>query len=158
MFSSSINEEVRGIEEDIESVKDKIDDPMICEKVRQFVYAPKEIQEMFKMDSGVYAPEAKERALIYVTFSAAEKQNLITVILRSGDEPSLSRTQMHRVARAHRAHAAYQAQKASADDSDDDDGPQDEDAWLYEDIKVLAFLYSRLRDKEMVLAIIFEVC
>jgi Domain of unknown function in PX-proteins (DUF3818) len=53
MFTSSLNEEVKSLEEDIEAVKDKVDDPVICEKVRQFVYGPKEIQAMYKSDAGI---------------------------------------------------------------------------------------------------------
>ena len=53
MFTSSLNEEVKSLEEDIEAVKEKVDDPVICEKVRQFVYAPKEIQATYKSDSGI---------------------------------------------------------------------------------------------------------
>jgi hypothetical protein len=53
MFTSSLNEEVKSLEEDIEAVKEKVDDPVICEKIRQFVYAPKEIQTMYKSDSGI---------------------------------------------------------------------------------------------------------
>lgn len=56
MFTSSLNEEVKSLEEDIEAVKDKIDDPVICAKVRQFVYAPKEIQAIYKSDSGKVIP------------------------------------------------------------------------------------------------------
>ena len=52
MFTSSLNEEVKSIEDDIEAVKDKVDDPVICEKVRQFVYAPREIQAIYKNDAG----------------------------------------------------------------------------------------------------------
>ena len=52
MFTSSLNEEVKTIEEDIEAVKDKVDDPVICEKVRQYVYAPREIQAIYKNDAG----------------------------------------------------------------------------------------------------------
>lgn len=79
------------------------------------------------------------------------------VILRSGEQPALSRPQMHRVARAHKAHAQYLKHRESLADSDDDDGPQNEDAWLLEDLKVLAFLYTRLRDREMLIDLIFEV-
>jgi hypothetical protein len=43
-------------------------------------------------------------------------------------------------------------------DSDDDDGPQNEDAWLFEDLSILTKLYSRLRDKEQLISLIFEVC
>jgi Domain of unknown function in PX-proteins (DUF3818) len=52
MFTSSLTEEVKALEEDIEAVKDKVDDPVMCEKIRQFVYAPREIQDMFKTDAG----------------------------------------------------------------------------------------------------------
>jgi Domain of unknown function in PX-proteins (DUF3818) len=52
MFTSSLVEEVKSLEEEIESVKDKVDDPVMCAKIRQFVYAPREIQAMFKDDAG----------------------------------------------------------------------------------------------------------
>jgi hypothetical protein len=54
MFTSSLSEEVKALEEDIEAVKDKVDDPVMCEKIRQFVYAPREIQDMFKADAGQF--------------------------------------------------------------------------------------------------------
>lgn len=53
MFTSSLNEEVKSLEDDIEAVKEKVDDPVICEKVRQFVYAPKETQAIYKSESGI---------------------------------------------------------------------------------------------------------
>lgn len=64
---------------------------------------------------------------------------------------------MHRVARAHRAHAIYVKQREQMADSDDDHGPDDDDAWLYEDLIILAKLYSQLRDKEQIIELIFEV-
>jgi hypothetical protein len=82
--------------------------------------------------------------------------SLITVVLRAADQPFLSRAQMHRVAKAHRAHAVYLQHRESLADSDDDDGPQDEDGWLFEDLKLLAHLYSRLRDREQLIGLLFE--
>jgi hypothetical protein len=61
------------------------------------------------------------------------------------------------VVRAHRAHITYLKYRESLEDSDDDDGPEDDDAWLFEDLKVLTQLYSRLRDREQIIALIFEV-
>lgn len=87
-----------------------------------------------------------------------EKLNLITVVLRSAEQPVLSRPQLHRVMRAHRAHELYLEQRAQLADSDDDDGPQDDDAWLYEDLSILVKLYSQLRIKEQIIELIFEVC
>ncbi len=52
MFTSSLTEEVKVLEEQIEAVKDKVEDPIICEKMRQFVYAPKEIQDLYRIDAG----------------------------------------------------------------------------------------------------------
>ena len=92
-----------------------------------------------------------------IVLSAAENINLLTVILRSGEEPTLTRQQMFRVNRAHRAHLAYTQTREQLADSDDDDGPQDDDAWLYEDLSILAKLYSQLRDKEQLIDLIFEV-
>lgn len=83
--------------------------------------------------------------------------NIITVVLRSAEEPVLSRVQMHRLARAHKAHTIYLKYRDSLENSDDDDGPQDEDAWLLEDLRVLAHLYSKLKDREQLIELIFEV-
>ena len=89
--------------------------------------------------------------------SASEQMNIITVVLRSAEAPVLSRMQMHRLARAHKAHVIYMKHKETLEDSDDDDGPQDEDAWLLEDLKVLTQLYSRLKDREQLIELVFEV-
>jgi Domain of unknown function in PX-proteins (DUF3818) len=53
MFTSSLNEEVKSLEEDIEAVKDQVDDPVICEKIRLFVNAPKEVQAIYRSDAGI---------------------------------------------------------------------------------------------------------
>ena len=59
--------------------------------------------------------------------------------------------------RAHRAYALYTQYRESLADPDDDDGPQDEDAWLFEDLTILSKMYAQLRDKEQLIALIFEV-
>ncbi|KAF8529030.1 hypothetical protein BU17DRAFT_37290 [Hysterangium stoloniferum] len=138
MFTSSLAEEVKALQEDIEAVRDKVEDPILCEKVRLFVYAPTEIQTMLKADA------------------EGEKLPLLTIILRSSEDPILSRAQLQRVFRAHRAHAEYKRHQETLNDSDDDDGPQDDDAWLYEDLHVLGKLYSRLREREQLMELIFE--
>lgn len=79
-------------------------------------------------------------------------------MLRSGDEPALDRQQIQRVFKARKAHIVYTKHRESLDDSDDDDGPEDQNAWLFEDARVLTHLYSRLRDREQLMALIFEVC
>ncbi|KAG2156083.1 hypothetical protein DEU56DRAFT_765475 [Suillus clintonianus] len=138
MFSGSLTEEVRIIEEDIEAVKAKVDDSVMCEKLRLFVNAPREIQDTYRADA------------------VQGKIPLLAVVLRSGEEPRLDRDQLRRVHRAHLAHATYLRERENLVDSDDDDGPRDEEAWLFEDLKVLVQLYSRLRDREQLIALIFE--
>ncbi|KAF8592326.1 hypothetical protein K439DRAFT_1323460 [Ramaria rubella] len=138
MFTSNIAEEVRALQEDIEAVQDKVEDPIMCEKIKVFVYAPLEIQTMFKADA------------------AEENLDIITIVLRSSEEPMLSRAQLLRVRRAQRAHAEYIRHRDALADSDDDDGPQDDDAWLYEDLALLGKLYSRLRDRQQLMELIFE--
>jgi hypothetical protein len=64
---------------------------------------------------------------------------------------------MTRLSRAHIAHMAYLKQKACLEDSDEDEGPQNEDGWLIEDLKVLAHLYSKIKDREQLIGLIFEV-
>ncbi|CDO75602.1 hypothetical protein BN946_scf184858.g42 [Trametes cinnabarina] len=138
MFTGSLMEEVRALEEDIEAVREKVDDPVLCEKVKLYVYAPREIQAVYKADA------------------AAEDMHVLAVVLRSGEQPALSRAQMQRVLHAHKAHKEYVRYTESLDDSDDDEGPQDEEAWLFEDLSALAKLYARLRDREQLIELIFE--
>lgn len=138
MFTNSLSEEVKALQEDIEAVEEKIEDPVLCQKIRQFINAPPDIQKLFKADA------------------QAENLSIISVILRSEEPPTLSRPQLHRVMRANRAHAEYTRQKAELSDSDEDEGPQNEDAWLFEDLGILLKLYARLRDREQLIALVFE--
>lgn len=139
MFTNSLSEEVKGLQEDIQAVEDKIEDPVLCEKIRQFINAPPDIQKIFKQDA------------------INEKINIISIILRSEEPPTLSRQQFQRVVRANRAHAEYTQYQADLNDSDEDEGPQNDDAWLFEDLGVLLKLYARLRDREQLIALVFEV-
>ena len=87
----------------------------------------------------------------------AENLHVLAVVLRSGDQPPLSRAQFQRVMYAHRAHKEYVRYQETLDDSDDDEGPQEEEAWLFEDLSILAKLYARLKDREQLIELIFEV-
>ncbi|KAG9015787.1 hypothetical protein FRB93_012352 [Tulasnella sp. JGI-2019a] len=139
MFISSLAEETKAIKDDIAIVSEKVDDPVLCEKIKQFVYAPRDIQDIYKSDS------------------VEAKCNILTVILRSSEEPALNRAQMQRVARAARAHAEYAKYRESPTyDSEDDEGPENEDAWLYEDLSLLLKMHGRLRDKEQMIELILE--
>ncbi|CAO1623871.1 unnamed protein product [Sympodiomycopsis kandeliae] len=138
MFSSSLQEEAKELQEMIVAVQAKVEDDVLCEKVQLFVEAPLEVQNMYKRDA------------------ESEKVDILTTILRAPEEPRLNRSQIHRVVRASRAFEVYRAQKAALKNPEDDEGPQDDDAWLYEDLHVLLRLMTRLRDKEQMLSLIFE--
>ncbi|KAH9943424.1 uncharacterized protein BXZ73DRAFT_97466 [Epithele typhae] len=120
MFTGSLMEEVRALQEDIEAVKEKVEDPVMCEKVRLYVYAPREIQAVYK-----------------------PMQLLRTCML----SPLFCERETIRHSRGHNFNASY---------SDDDEGPQDEEAWLFEDLSLLAKLYARLKDREQLIELIFE--
>ena len=83
--------------------------------------------------------------------------HLIAVVLRNSEHPVLSRPQMYRVAKSWEKYREYIKYKKELDDSDDDEGPKDEEAWLFEDLQLLGKLYSRLRDREQLISLIFEV-
>ena len=52
MFSSALTEDVRLITDDIVTVSEKIDDPVLCQKIEHFANAPFEIQEIYRKDAG----------------------------------------------------------------------------------------------------------
>ena len=64
MFSSSLTEDVRLIAEDIEIVGEKVDDPVLCQKIEQFALAPFEIQEIYRKDAGGSECNASTRTVI----------------------------------------------------------------------------------------------
>ncbi len=68
MFTSSLAEEAKALQEDVNAVSEKIEDPVLCEKIRLYVYAPREIQDFYKAEAGSYliSPRAhlKETCLL----------------------------------------------------------------------------------------------
>lgn len=64
MFTGQLMEEVRALEEDIEAVKEKVDDPVMCEKVKLYVNAPREIQAVYKADAGEHLAAAAVSCLL----------------------------------------------------------------------------------------------
>ncbi len=88
--------------------------------------------------------------------TVSENLELLAVILRSQEMPALNRQQIQRVIRANRAFKLYRKYQADLDDSDDDTGPDNDDAWLFEDLSVLLKLMVKKKEKEGFLALIFE--
>lgn len=138
MFSTSLTEDLRYLAEDIAAVQDKIDDPVLCQKVEQYVRSSWEAQEVYRKEA------------------VSENCELLVAILRSPEAPTLSRGQIQRVFRASRAYREWKAEQAEFDDSDDEEGPDNDDAWLFEDLNILLKLMMRKKEKEAMLALIFE--
>ncbi|KAG8218452.1 hypothetical protein J3R82DRAFT_4080 [Butyriboletus roseoflavus] len=143
MFTSSLTEEVRSLNTYIEHVAAKIDSPPLCEKVRLFVHAPREIQEMHRVNARL------------------KHTHLLKVVLMGPEQPVLSRSLAARVDRSWMKWAAWMSEKqrqgrGKGAESDSEQGPTDEEAWLFEDLRVLAKLHLRLRDREQLIALIFE--
>lgn len=139
MFSSSLQDEVKELDEVCAAIAAKVDDPAICEKIRKFVYAPSEVQASYRQEA------------------EAERLDLLTTILRAREPPSLDRAQIHRVVKASQAYEVYKEYRRGLKNPDlEDEGPQDDDAWLYEDLHVLVKMLTRKRDKEQMISLIFE--
>ncbi|BGP41652.1 hypothetical protein JCM10449v2_005643 [Rhodotorula kratochvilovae] len=138
MFTSGLDTEVRDLRDDAELVARKIGDDRLCAKVRQFVDAPKDEQDAFRLDA------------------AAENIDLLTVILRSPTAPRLDARAMQYLARCAVRYDEYKRRRDALSDPDDDEGPDNDEAWLYEDLHVYRRLITKARDKEQLIELIFE--
>lgn len=139
MFSSGLNEEAKDLRDDAELVARKIGDDRLCEKVRQFVDAPRDDQDAMRLDA------------------ESEGIDLMTVILRQAGAPRLDPRTMQYLARCAVRYEEYKAVRDALHDPDDDEGPTNDEAWLYEDLHVYKRLVTAARDKEQLIELIFEV-
>lgn len=142
MFSSGIEGEVKELKEDMSKVALKIEDDVLCERVRRFINSPREVQKRYRREA------------------EAEDADILTVIMRSRDElfPPMSPSSLQRVHRASIRYKEYLDWVATLQDPDEEDeGPDNDDAWLFEDLHVYMRMAMRLRDKEQMLELIFEV-
>ncbi|KAI6047164.1 hypothetical protein EDC04DRAFT_2864297 [Pisolithus marmoratus] len=138
MCTSSLSEEVKSLSTYVQCVSEKVGDLVLCDKVRAFVYAPREIQDFYRASA------------------VTENVHLLRVIMHGSEEPVLGRVQLARIERAGRKWEAWTRERKRKGEDSDDEGPSDEDVWLFEDLATLVRLYSRLRDREQLIALIFE--
>lgn len=139
MFTSGLDNEVRDLRDDAELVARKVGDDRLCEKVRQYIEADKEDQDAIRLDA------------------AAENIDIMTVILRDPSAPRLDPRTMQHLARCAIRYDEYKRYRDTLEDPDDDLGPDNDDAWLYEDLHVYRRLMTKARDKEQLIELIFEV-
>ncbi|GAA5841301.1 hypothetical protein JCM11251_001619 [Rhodosporidiobolus azoricus] len=138
MFSSGLSDEVKALRDDAEMVARKIADDRLCEKIRLYVNSPKEEQDEFRLEA------------------AAENIDIMTVILRSTLGQRLDARAVQYIARCAVAYEQYKAERDQLSDPEEDEGPDNEEAWLYEDLHVYRRLVTKARDKEQLIELIFE--
>ncbi|GAA5942680.1 hypothetical protein JCM1841_004150 [Sporobolomyces salmonicolor] len=138
MFSSGLSDEVKDLKEDAEMVARKIGDDRLCEKVRQYINLDKESQDEMRADA------------------AAENLDIMTVILRSPSQPRLDARTMQRLAHCAVAYDEYKYHRDHLSDLEEDEGPDNDEAWLYEDLHVYRRVMTKARDKEQLIELIFE--
>ena len=72
--------------------------------------------------------------------------------------PTLSPSDLQKMARGWETYARYEEERARNGVMYTDDGPDSEEGWLFMDLSYLLKLYTKLRDKEQLIEMIFEVC
>lgn len=83
----------------------------------------------------------------------------MTVILRSSSPtlPLLDPRTIQHIQRCAIAYEEYKHERDELSDPDDDEGPDNDEAWVFEDLHVLLRILTKARDKEQLIELIFEV-
>lgn len=130
IFALTLNDGIRSFQKSIDAVVDKIGDPVFCEKLKKFSDADEDVKNIIRADS------------------ASDDVDLIVAILRSElIEPPLKSEQVSKIFNA------YVAWNHVVDNVDDE---MKQGAQLFSYLKQLLKLYTRQRDKAMMLSMIEE--
>lgn len=156
-----LHEEIRELTEDSEKVAAKIADDRMCERVRNFVTAPREIQEVFEADSSQFMSFVSvpyhQSSSDDGSFTETEGLDIMAIILRSAEGSAFDAPAYQRIQRANKAYEEYKRYRETLDTPEADQGPTNDDAWLFEDLHVYMRLLRRSRDKQQMIELIFEV-
>jgi hypothetical protein len=130
IFSLTLNDGIRSFQKSIDSLHMKIDEPVFCEKLKIFCNSDENTKNLIRNES------------------EAEGVDLIIAILRSEDiQPPLNGTQIGKI---------YNAWVAWNNAVDNVDEEMKQGAQLFSYLKQLLKLYTRQRDKAMMLSMIEE--
>lgn len=130
IFALTLNDGIRSFQKSIDAVVDKIGDPIFCEKLQKFSDADEHVKNIIREES------------------QTEDVDLIVAILRSElIEPPLKSDQIGKIFNA------YVAWNHVVDNVDDE---MKQGAQLFSYLKQLLKLYTRQRDKAMMLSMIEE--
>ncbi|KAI9052815.1 hypothetical protein LZ554_003088 [Drepanopeziza brunnea f. sp. 'monogermtubi'] len=130
IFAFTLHDGIKGFQKSIDSLVAKIDDPVLCRKLKQFSDAPEDIKNTIRHES------------------VTDTVDLIVAILRSEEiQPPLNSKQISRVFNA------YVAWNSAVENVDEE---MKQGAQLFSSMKQLLKLYTRQRDKAMMLSMIEE--
>lgn len=130
IFALTLNDGIRSFQKSIDALHDKIREPIFCEKIRKFTDASEEIKDGVRQES------------------SDDDVDLIVAILRSeAIEPALNSEQIGKVFNA------YVAWNSAVENVDEE---MKQGAQLFSFLKQLLKLYTRQRDKTMMLSMIEE--
>lgn len=130
IFSMTLNDGIRSFQKSIDALAAKIGDPVFCEKLKKFSDAEEDIKNTIRSEAVV------------------DDVDLIVAILRSElIEPSLNSQQIGTIFNA------YVAWNSAVENVDDE---MKQGAQLFSYLKQLLKLYTRQRDKAMMLSLIEE--
>ncbi|KZF23775.1 PX domain-containing protein [Xylona heveae TC161] len=130
IFSMALNDGIRSFQKAIDSIALKIDDPVLCEKLKKFCDSDEETKDIIRAEA------------------ASEDIDLLVAILRTDLlSPPLTPDQIGKVFNA------YVAWNNAVENVDEE---MKQGAQLFASLKQLLKLYTRQRDKMMMLSIIEE--
>lgn len=130
IFSLTLNDGIRSFQKSIDAVAGKIGEPVFCEKLQKFSDSPEDIKNTIR------------------TESENDEVDLIVAILRSElIEPPLNSVQIGKIFNA------YVAWNNAVENIDEE---MKQGAQLFSYLKQLLKLYTRQRDKAMMLSMIEE--
>ncbi|EMR86766.1 putative px domain-containing protein [Botrytis cinerea BcDW1] len=130
IFSLTLNDGIRSFQKSIDGLQSKINEPVFCEKLKKFSGSSEDFKNAIRAD-------AEESGV-----------DLIVSILRSEDiEPPLNSTQIGKI------YNAYVAWNNAVENVDEE---MKQGAQLFSYLKQLLKLYTRQRDKAMMLNMIEE--
>jgi hypothetical protein len=130
IFSLTLNDGIRSFQKSIDALQTKIGDPIFCEKLKKFSDGPEHVKTTIRNEA------------------ESDGVDLIVAILRSDlIEPALTSTQIGKIFNA------YVAWNNAVENVDEE---MKQGAQLFSYLKQLLKLYTRQRDKAMMLSMIEE--
>lgn len=132
ILGMALNDGLRQFQKAIDSMTAKVGDLALCEKIKAFVDADDDLRDEIKREA------------------EADNVDLLVAILRSEYlQPEMSGPQIEKI---------FNAYVAWTNALDNEDDSMKAGASMFADLKQLLKLYTRQRDKNMMLNIIQEVC